>query len=480
MQVRRWGYAILLALPPLLLLSFQYPLSVSFPLGNDTVSYLERSHHFLDLAYYQGNISQSLFFLFGQTNYPASIAAISLFSLLPIDPPLLFMLAMAFTHILVGVTIVFFMHRLFSPLAGSLAGFFWALSFLLNHHVSNGVFGHLLSLLPFLLTLFFLIRRKWLLVHIFYWLTYFFHPFSGFFLFLVFVADFILSYFASGRKVDNYKASHKHLLYLVLGTMGLFFVAITYRKVGNVALTVDRHFVSIIDLLTSYFLPIWIVAAVGVRRLFILCGRAGHVSRQAYLLLFSLTISIALTFNNFLGLSFMVRRFESYFLLFTCCVAGLGMTYFVHGLSGKFTKSLLLGVFVAGLTAQAIFLNSAAYAHEDLDVYGRLARSDVEGLIRLRESSAKNAFLLVVGDQRRARWVSVLSNRRTVRLPNANHWSEVAMEAYIDEHQYSYIVFLYADGAIDGFDYQFFEKYTTVYSKGDLIIKNLRDESIAK
>jgi hypothetical protein len=454
-----------------LLIAAQYPLSATLPMGNDTTRYIMRAQAVIEAS--GESLIPGFRLSLKNSQYPGAILVLALSkSLLPLSWPELFIWAMVIAQVGAGLALSWFVQRVWSAPVGILALLLWGLTSTVNHHFVNGIFAHLLSLVP--MWLFFerlwvgdWKRGGWWMV-----VAYSFHALTGFFMayvcLLVFVMSWWLREYLSLRQRENLRV-FVYMLAMAVG-MGIVVLIIRHQLWGGFMPTSAQ--VVIPDLIFGSFGPVMWLFPLGLLVLF----EALHRRPLSVIIIVAIVASSALTaFNDWLGVAYLMRRFETYLVASACILTAVGLSWAIKTqLAGR--RVLLMG-FVLLLSLVAIKADKAVYAHFEAPNYARIHPKEIEGLEWMKTYLPWESVIVSTRTNLHSEWIPILTGRRwtgleatdVLFLQKGEHQARL-----LDNSPYTHLViFNYREQVGDVFS-QSEEKYPVLFESEALTIVQLK------
>jgi len=288
----------------LLVFSFQYPFSVSVPIGGDAPSHI---------------MLASSFSHFQSSPYPLSSFILSLSRLLPITWPYRFMIFMALGYATSGILLTILLRKIANNLTAAIGVIFWSVStWDILPFFRDGTIAQLWSI-PFLLLLFYAaLSNKKALFMIMLVCTYLAHPAT--FAIVALTLTLITPYYFL-RKIHSYRYLPIAAVFVVacaIITIFFFFP----RHLPYASTKEFVQYISIKDFLETRVGILFIIAPLGLVTFY--ASEKYRSFGKVFLVVFAV-LSFFATFNSLIGIGAWERRFSPYFVLSLIIFGSLGL-----------------------------------------------------------------------------------------------------------------------------------------------------------
>lgn len=399
----------------LVILTLQYPLSTSFPIGGDAGFYVRVSRTLL-----ASDVAQKITIL-KNAPYPLAYVAAASSVVLPLDWPERFTWLVTITYVLVGACLGFLLYRLNGPAAAATSLAVWALVPIgITSHIEAGTFAQLMSLA--FLALFFerlnaLSRPGVLLTYL---ATVLAHPLTG----LVLVLTVLTVVVAGAPVVHSFPRRQRQIYWLLFGLTILSLGAVVFKLwVSPVFLTtglqIDTADFSLPDLIRSQLAPWLIVAPLGF---IYLAGqpRANPLIKMA-LLVFCIT-TVLLSFNYLLGVGLWTYRFQSYFVVGTVILSSLAFPWLMRRVFGTwFLGAGFVSILFVSLSLASWRSNDRVFRYyEAPGNYARLHPAEYDGIRWLQNNVTSDSVIITSNVNRHAEWIPALTQLQWLSLSHLN------------------------------------------------------------
>jgi len=378
----------------LLLLSFQYPFSVSVPIGGD--------------APYHIVIAKKLFGFAG-TPYPLSSFLFGFSRILPTSWLFRFTFFMAFGYAISGFLLAILLHKISGRLPAILGIIFWSIStWDILPFYRDGTMAQLWSI-PFLILLFYaILNNQRILFGITLICIYFAHPatFAPIALILVLLIPFYLL-----RKINVGK--YPTIFAILIISALTIFVFNKFPTHFPYASTLEfTHYLSLKDFLETRIGIMIVCAPLG----FIVFSSSSIGTRfgKIFLMTFSVMVFFS-TFNSMLGIGAWERRFVPYFVVILIFFGSLGLTHLLRNtVPHKSIQYVIILFLVATLGSHAWFSSQGYYRIFNGD-RSSLHESEKTAYEWIDQNLPKNSVIVQkIARGRGIEWLPVFANRETL------------------------------------------------------------------
>ncbi len=412
---------IMASLALLAILSLQYPLSVTFPIGPDAPAHIRDA---LKLTKeYPGDASGLK--IIANSPYPVSVILFNTARLLPISWADRFTWWMTIGHIAVGLALGFFVYRIYGWQAAAIAIGIWApLTTVFNNHIVSGTLPQLWSLVFLILFLERFASKSVYGTLVLFVITMFSHPLTAIVLLLsllIVLPSFILNWKQSDTK-------DRKLTIVIISVVALFVCAMMYMYIfhGQINLFWSGPHIELSTLIKSEIAPWMLLLLPG----WIIMQRALRDKSTLLILLnVLLLLTATLALNERFGVDIWTYRFRSTLIVMAIIPLSIGLTrlnqlIFKSSIPRAVLPSLLL-LFIAALSFQH---NADTYAYyEDTTKYRRVSTDEITAMKWL-STLPENASIISTSVNRNSEWIPLYSKKPWVELPSDNVLFELSGE----------------------------------------------------
>ncbi|MDP3997122.1 MAG: EpsG family protein [bacterium] len=392
-----------------IVLCWQYPLSVSFPVGGDVMRYIARANAVKDAL--QFSIPDGFSLLIRNSSYPASILVVLVAGLVPIGWPEKWLLLMFLAQIACAGSLYYVVGKITgNRITACLAAAAWAivgLSF--TRHIEDGTFAQLMSLPAFVFFLGQLMNKKYITAIFWVMLSFLFHPVTGLVAGLVAVLYLVTN-------LDNFvSSSKKKVVGLVLLVISLG-VAIYFLKKYDHLFLLDYssdNGISLTDLLNSSFGTLLVMTPLGMIVFLRKYKREGQALVVATFILFLFIFQ-----NQLVGESMFINRINSYPAIFVSIFSAIAIAEVVRTIrvANILLRVLLVLVFFSmGVSVWSQQGNIYRY-YDDPGNYARVHPDELAAIYWLRDNTAADDGIVSTVANRHSEWIPILSQRQWVGL----------------------------------------------------------------
>ncbi|OGY36236.1 MAG: hypothetical protein A3I08_05300 [Candidatus Andersenbacteria bacterium RIFCSPLOWO2_02_FULL_46_11] len=388
----------------LLILSLQYPLSTTFPIGGDAAFYARRAQVALQFFDDPTASIQAL----KNSWYPLSLAIFSATNILPLDWPSRFTWSMVIAHVSVGICLALLLRRIGGWPSAALVMIIWAVTTTsINSNFEDGTLAQLISFS--FLALFlerFTAGAKWsaLLALIATPLT---HPITG----LALLVSLLVTTPALFSAWSSLTAPHKKQLLLICPINFLLLLLVLFT--GKSVFSTSKYIIGVakdpfINVLVSSYAPFVTLAPLGL--LLLLRSAAPTTAKYIIAILFSLSVMLA--GNDLLEIAVWTQRLLPLFIFFVSILASLSLSHIIQTVyKSNFSRVLFSLVIVAYFCTAAWISNSRVYRYyENPANYARLHPDELAAMYWLRDHLTKNSYITTSDKNRHTEWLPVITS----------------------------------------------------------------------
>lgn len=404
-------------------LTLQYPLSTTFPIGGDTTRYILKLLEVKDITS-----------LLTNTWYPGMQIFFSVSTLLPLSWPERFIWWMVLGHLFTAVSLAVLLNRLHSWRSAAAGMALWSLTVVtLTPHVQDATLAQAWSLGFVVLCLYEVTRGSLFGAVAMAFLATITHPLSGAVLLLtlsISLPAFLM--------LQAWRFSALSITSTILSIA----LAIRYYE-ASLAFPPDSFTLSTTDVLKSSLGPFLLLGLIGLITFF----KSKRIPNVGIVLISSfMLVSLLLTFNNYLEITVLINRFQSYAVITGVILAALGLPTVLRM---AFSSTVLQSIIAILLFASAGFYtwqDNAPIFHyyESPSRYGRLSTEEQAAIEWMKNNLPKSSVIVSTKRNRHSEWVPILSGRSWVGLSeNDVLWqtSTTDLPTYIASKPYTHAVF---------------------------------------
>ena len=458
---------LLAAFLVLLILSLQYPLSTSFPIGGDAAYYARRAQIFLEFFHAPGPSILAL----KSSWYPLSLLIFSSSAIIPLDWPIRFTWFMVIAHVSVGVSLALLLRRLSGWSAAAFAMFIWGITTTgVNSNFEDGTLAQLISFA--FLALFlerFVAGAKWSAL---LWLlaTCLAHPITG----LSILVTLLIALPAFLSSWLSLSASDKKLLLVICGaSLALLSLTLfTGRQIfSHSSFITGVADVPFINILVSSFAPFVALAPLGL----LLLLRSDHSSTTKYIFAFLFSLSILMGGNDLLGIAVWTRRLLPLFIFVVTILSALSLPYLLRFLCpGRFTRAgfvSLIMVYFASMTWQN---NHHIFRHyENPSNYARIHPEELEAMRWFRDNLPASSYITTSNKNRHTEWLPVITPFQWLPVsPDDDSLSHPVRDKFdsLTYYKYKYVAFLTRRENVPEYIRQSPDQYPLVFANKSVVL----------
>lgn len=406
------------------LLSFQYPLTSTFPIGGDAAPFVSM------LTAIQTSLPEhpGLFVsLLRQSTYPLTHLIFLSTALLPIDWPHRYIVAMSLAQLASTAALGFFSYRVAGWRTAALAMFAWNLTIIgLNNHFEDGTIAQLFSLVGLLLFL----ERLWagsqygaLLL---FGAIFLLHPLTA----LLVLSAILLSTPAWALLRPAFSSSEKRIAAVLLAAALLVLVPslwLIYKGSALSTLAPDGRHLQILNVIHSPFGFFVLLSPAGFGLFVRAVKTRSHLLAGSFLLILTCLAGL-LAFNNLLGVAIWTFRFQTYLYLLASFYGALALSHASRILFPRpFLQTTFLILFISALTIGTWHANALIYAnYESPSRYLRLQPEEREGMVWLNDNTPAASYVYTTTSSRHAEWIPIFSH---------NLWRSINLQNTYSKHQ---------------------------------------------
>lgn len=396
--------ALIISFLILLVLTIQYPLSTTFPIGGDAAYYARRAQ----LALHFWDDPTAAIQSIKNSWYPLSLTIFSASVILPTDWPGRFTWSMVIAHVSVGLCLSLLLWRISGWPAAALVMIIWSITITgTNSNFEDGTLAQLISLS--FLALFlerFNAGAKWsaLLALIATPLT---HPITGLFL-LVCLLIASPALFTAWPSLSS--SQKKQLLLIVPLSLGLLLLILF---TGKSVFSTSQYIVGVanepfINALVSGFAPFVALAPLGL----LLLLKSAVPTSTKYLIAFLFSLSMILAGNDLLEIGVWTARLLPLFIFTVTILASLALPYIIQTVyKSNLSRTLFSVVIIAYFATAAWISNSRVYRfYENPANYARLHPDELAAMYWIRDHVDQNSYITTSDKNRHTEWLPVLTS----------------------------------------------------------------------
>lgn len=396
--------ALIISFLILLILSIQYPLSTSFPIGGDAAYYARRAQIALQFSDDPTAAIQSI----KNSWYPLSLTLFSATGILPLDWPSRFTWSMVIAHVSVGLCLALLLWRIGGWPTAALVMIIWSITTTgINSNFEDGTLAQLISLS--FLALFlerFTAGAKWstLLALI---ATPLAHPITG----LVLLVSLLIAAPALFSAWPSLLVSQKKQLLLIipLGLVLLLLILFT----GKSVFSTSQYIIGVanepfINVLVSSFAPFVALSPLGL----LLLLKSTTPTSTKYLIAFLFSLSVILAGNDLLKIAVWTQRLLPLFIFTVTILASLSLPHIIQTVyKSNFSRILFSLVIIVYFCTAAWISNSHVYRYyENPSNYARLHPDELAAMYWLRDHLALNSYITTSDKNRHTEWLPVITS----------------------------------------------------------------------
>lgn len=425
-----------------LVLVLQYPLSVTFPIGGDATRYIMSIQAVGDMLH-KGEVVRGFWALITNNNYPATQLIFGISALMPLSWPDRFLWWMVLGHLATASAIGLLLYRLAGWQAAAVGIAGWSLATInLTRHIEDGTLAQLWSLAAVALFLYQAVRGSFVGMAALAAVAALLHPFSG----LVVLLTFLIALPALiQRRRDLPARLQQHLPFATIAGALLLLAGlyVIWRSYGTLlALSDPTSSFTNLGIIKSPYGPLLVSAPLGFVLLF-----ARHRNMLAKIVISSFVLTAALlTFNEVLGAGVLIHRFQSYFVLATTVLAGLGLPFLVrHVFYFRPLQTVFFVLLFASCGLATWHANIPIYAfYEGPSNNARIVPGAIAGIEWLRDNTSPDSLVVSTNTDRHSEWIPIISGLAWEGLPADHplwHTPPERLPHLIERFNYDYVMF---------------------------------------
>ncbi len=390
----------------LLLMTLQYPLSVTFPAGGDAPTYIITAKEILKLPQDPYQTLQTI----RSAWYPLTHMIFTTSALVPMSWPQRFIWWMVLGHIVCGVALARMLHQIAGWQAAASGFAIWALvPIVIDDHFESATMAQLWSLA--LLLLFF----ERLLANALWGATFALiaallaHPITGAVL-IITLTTALPAVFAIRKAMSQQQRTTASILVLVvLATSLLLVVRLIIRSGVFSDVKATPEHTPIMEYFTSSITPYVIVAPYG---LLMLVKKLRQRLLPLLVLLAFMFVSLLLAFNNTLGIGAWTHRLQTYLILATVLAASVAWPPLVKFALRKPALQVLWHMTFFATMAAATWQHSAEIysRYESPSRYARLHSGELTAIEWMRSHLPEESRILTTTVNRHSEWIPALTD----------------------------------------------------------------------
>ncbi|MEX1112056.1 MAG: hypothetical protein WEC84_01220 [Candidatus Andersenbacteria bacterium] len=456
--------------------SFQYIRQTSFPMGGDPVRYVTRAE--LAQEGFSISLREGFTRIARNSAYPPVIALLAATKLPWFSWPSLFTWWMVIAHTAAGGALLLFLYRFSGWQAASVGVLLWGMTATLNHHFENGILAHLLSLTPLLLFFHELLRKSSIGMILAVIATAGLHFMSGLFLLIILLMLMIAYAPFTSPLISDKQRKLLRMLSIAFGIAGFFGLSFLVRSnVFNHEFPIDKHTVPWMLFTSTALAPFFPLVPIGAGAL------AWSLHRRtlgAVAMLFFAATSILLTFNNLLGVSLQVRRFESYYLLTLIILASLAVPFIIQSLkvqSYKYFVGFLLVGLLATQTVVAWQQDVKVYTHHELPNGARVHPDALVAIEWIGSNLPPESLVTSTLVNRHTEWIIPLTEIRWLGLYPPGEFENASgaeLDTIIREKGYTHLIILKERESLEEVFRGSLDQYPVVFENEEAMIIQLQ------
>jgi len=454
----------------LVIMTIQYPLSVSFPIGGDASFFARRANIATNFL----NGPAEAFFTVRVSWYPLSIIIFAASKILPLDWPTRFIWWTVLGHILIGLILARFTYRLGKWPAAAFTMIIWAITTTgITRHVEDATLAQLWSLVFLALFLERISVGSKYVATLALIATVLAHPITGLSLMvtLLFCVPLILVSFpqlGSTQKKQWLTITSTGLLLL----LAILFVGKSvFAAIPAVNGVAPNPFINI---LVSRFAPFVALAPLGL----LLLIKSKLALFPKYWLVVFFSLSILLAGNDLLGISVWTQRLAPLFVFSVTILSSLAIIHITRLVfPNRIWQALFLVIFISIILTAAWRDNSQVYSfYENPDNYARPHPDEIVAINWMKNNLSADSIIVTTNKNRHSEWIPVLTNMQWLPVSENDDFlsNPVGDASYSPTYnQLKYVVFFLQREIVRGKFVEFPDQYPLVYSNANVAIYNV-------
>lgn len=405
-SIKKWlpiGFSVVFAA----VLTLQYPVLATFPIGGDAARSIDRAQQVLSSTLEAP--AHGLNALISNSNYPGSTFTIAATKALPLSWPDRWIWLTTAAHLATALTVGYVLYRINGPNTAAIGIAVWAIiGISFTRHIEDGTLAQLLSLPLLVIALEKFWSNRWAVGSTLLVITYMFHPVTAGIGAITTIWSFLLNPPKQVKKKRNQIIIAASLIIAIC--IVVFIVKETYGVITTYPSSDEG--ISIHDLLSN---------PIGV---FVLLAPLGWISLKekkhsaATWLIAFLTLSTVLIFHfRLVGSSVFLDRFISYFALAVSLLGAIALASVIEKLKSKPVVVSIVSLLLIGLGLQTWQQEIPMYVqYESPSRYERIHETEITAMKWAKENIGSDSVIVSTTTNRFTDWTPILTERKWVGL----------------------------------------------------------------